>query len=113
MAIRPRTFRPATGPGSNADRKARAHAYEARRYAESLTKRLYGTARWQGIRSQQLRDEPLCRLCLADGRVTPAVVCDHVEPHRGDVDLFWAGPFQSLCKSCHSSAKQKNEAEPS
>ncbi|MGU3418515.1 HNH endonuclease [Methylobacterium sp. D54C] len=106
-------FRPAFGPGSDADRRARARAYEARRFAESRTKRLYGTARWLALRSGQLRAEPLCRLCLAEGRVTPAVVCDHVEPHRGDVDLFWAGPFQSLCKSCHSSTKQKDEANPS
>jgi hypothetical protein len=30
--------------------------------------------------------------------VTPATICDHVEPHHGDVNKFWLGPFQSLCK---------------
>jgi 5-methylcytosine-specific restriction enzyme A len=26
----------------------------------------------------------------------PATICDHVEPHRGDVNTFWLGPFMSL-----------------
>ena len=70
---------------------------------------LYKTARWVTIRLAQLFDEPLCRMCAADGRVTIATVCDHVEPHRGDVERFFAGPFQSLCKLCHDSRKQRAE----
>ena len=31
---------------------------------------------------------------------------DHVEPHHGDVNKFWLGPFQSLCKECHDSTKK-------
>jgi hypothetical protein len=33
-------------------------------------------------------------------------ICDHVEPHPGDVNRFWLGPFQSLCKECHDSTKR-------
>lgn len=69
----------------------------------------YGTARWLRLRAAQLRDAPLCRLCMDAGRVTPATVCDHVEPHRGDPVRFWGGPFQSLCASCHSGTKQAEE----
>jgi hypothetical protein len=36
-------------------------------------------------------------------------VCDHVEPHRGDLDKFWSGPFQSLCAEHHNSDKQRIE----
>jgi len=70
---------------------------------------LYYTARWSRLRKAQLKREPLCHLCLALGRTTPATICDHVEPHKGDVAKFWAGPFQSLCKQCHDSAKQVEE----
>lgn len=53
-------------------------------------------------------------MCQKAGRVTAATVCDHVEPHRGDEEKFWAGPFQSLCDQepwrCHSSTKQQQEA---
>jgi 5-methylcytosine-specific restriction enzyme A len=34
---------------------------------------------------------------------------DHVEPHHGDVNKFWLGPFQSLCKGCHESTKRMVE----
>lgn len=66
----------------------------------------YGTARWARIRRYQLLEHPLCKFCLERGIVTPATVCDHVEPHRGDVNKFWLGPFQSLCKECHDSTKR-------
>jgi hypothetical protein len=47
----------------------------------------------------------LRQFCLERGIVTPAAR-DHVEPHRGDVNKFWLGPFQSLCKRCHDLAKK-------
>jgi hypothetical protein len=39
-----------------------------------------------------------------------AVVVDHIVPHRGDMKLFWdSGNWQSLCKTCHDSFKQRQE----
>jgi len=72
-------------------------------------RRLYKTSRWQKLREQQLRHHPLCLMCQARGEVTPATVADHVTPHRGDKRLFFHGALQSLCASCHSSAKQAEE----
>src|SRR5215468_1057448 len=69
----------------------------------------YGTARWARIRRYQLLEHPPCKYCLERAIVTPATICDHVEPHHGDVNKFWLGPFQSLCKSCHDSAKRSIE----
>lgn len=69
----------------------------------------YGLARWQRIRKTQLAAEPLCRMCLDSEVITEASVCDHIEPHRGDADKFWSGPFQSLCAGCHSRFKQQEE----
>lgn len=67
----------------------------------------YKTARWQHIRKAQLEaDCYTCRMCK---RVTTELVCDHVEPHRGNEAMFWSGPFQSLCHSCHDSRKQAEE----
>jgi hypothetical protein len=48
-------------------------------------------------------------MCAARGIVTPATVCDHVEPHRGDEVKFFSGPFQSLCSDCHDVDKQRIE----
>ena len=109
MPTRPSTFRPATGPGSDADRRERARAADRKRMAESATRALYGTSRWQAQRLAQLKAEPLCRMCLAEDSVTAATVCDHIEPHRGDIGRFWAGPFQSLCRYHHDVTKQREE----
>jgi hypothetical protein len=109
MPSRPPAFRPARGPGTEAARREAEAATDRRRRTESPTRALYGTARWQLLRAHQLAHEPLCRLCLAEDWITPATVCDHVEPHRGDIARFWRGPFQSLCKPHHDSAKQREE----
>jgi 5-methylcytosine-specific restriction protein A len=53
-------------------------------------------------RAYQLQQEPLCRICLARGLITPATVADHIKPHRGDWNEFRLGPLQSLCAACHS-----------
>lgn len=70
---------------------------------------LYNTRRWRRRRDHQLAIEPLCRYCKAMGRTTPATIADHIEPHRGDPELFWCGELQSLCSPCHSSVKQAEE----
>lgn len=72
-------------------------------------RRWYWTARWRTLARAQLAAEPLCRMCAERGELTPATVCDHITPHRGDAGLFWSGPFQSLCKGCHDGAKQSEE----
>jgi 5-methylcytosine-specific restriction protein A len=67
---------------------------------------LYSSARWLKIRQRQLREHPLCKYCAETSVVEPATICDHVEPHHGDLNKFWSGPFQSLCKRCHDHAKR-------
>lgn len=70
---------------------------------------LYNTREWRMIRRMQLMEHPLCAMCEQEGRVTEATVCDHITPHRGDLKLFFEGPFQSLCKLHHDGAKQSEE----
>src|SRR5262245_2771130 len=67
---------------------------------------LYSSSRWRRIRKLQLGRDPLCAFGSARGVVEPATICDHVTPHAGDVNNFWLGPFQSLCKRCHDSSKK-------
>lgn len=96
-------------------RSAEAQAY----------RRLYKTARWQRTRQAHLAEEPLCRMCsgrglVNDGSLRPDgtrqpdprrrfLVVDHVEPHRGDEERFFAGPFQTLCPDDHDRRKQAEE----
>lgn len=75
----------------------------------SSAQRGYGS-RWQKARATFLRQHPLCKMHADIGRVVPATLVDHIEPHRGDQEKFWdKGNWQSLCKACHDGAKQRFE----
>jgi 5-methylcytosine-specific restriction protein A len=79
------------------------------RQGKTSTQRGYGY-KWQQARAGFLRSHPLCRMCEAGGRYTAATVVDHITPHRGDMAAFWnSANWQSLCATCHSSAKQRDE----
>src|SRR5262249_12178725 len=52
-----------------------------------------------------LRDNPLCVVCEAEGRLTQATTVDHIVPHKGDMGLFWSqSNWRPLCKPCHDRA---------
>ena len=69
------------------------------------------TYAWQKASKAYLREQPLCVMCEAKGRVTAATLVDHIAPHRGDMELFWdRSNWQPLCAPCHSSDKQREEA---
>ena len=70
----------------------------------------YSTARWRVLRIKYLSMNPLCVLCKADGRLTPATVVDHKTPHKGNKGLFYdVDNFQALCKQCHDSKTAKED----
>ncbi len=76
---------------------------------ESSSKRGYGS-RWQKARAAYLRKHPLCIEHSKLGQVVKATVVDHIKAHRGDMVLFWdSSNWQSLCKHCHDSHKQRLE----
>src|SRR4029077_13660247 len=83
--------------------------YEARRKQAMPWRAWYHTGRWQRVRAAQLKREPMCSMCKARGVDCPATVCNHVIKHNGSYDLFWAGPYSSLCKQCHDSDQQRIE----
>jgi 5-methylcytosine-specific restriction endonuclease McrA len=64
--------------------------------------RLYNSSRWLGLRAAHLAEFPWCAWHLERGDYVPATEVHHKVPHRGDVATFYAGPFESLCKPCHS-----------
>ncbi len=58
--------------------------------------------RWNKARVVFLAKHPLCRDCERRGLLTPATVVDHIQPHRGDYELFWdSDNWQPLCATCH------------
>jgi 5-methylcytosine-specific restriction enzyme A len=89
-----------------------ARDLDRHRDRDDACRALYKTARWQRLRlAILLRDLYTCQRtgCGTIESDTSQLVCDHVEPHNGDVAKFWAGPFQTLCKRCHDRDKQRIE----
>ena len=73
----------------------------------SAEERGYGKLhRW--FRKQVLAEEPLCRMCQAEGRVTPTVIADHIVPlSQGGRTI--RSNYQGLCEP-HHRAKTAAEA---
>ncbi|WP_082416121.1 HNH endonuclease [Pseudomonas sp. NBRC 111127] len=110
MPLRPQ--RPCKAQGCralhrNASGYCDTHAEQVKRYAkekprESSTARGYGY-KWQQARAGFLAKHPLCIKCQARGLVVVATDVDHIEPHKGDMVVFWdRSNWQALCASCHS-----------
>jgi 5-methylcytosine-specific restriction enzyme A len=85
----------------DAHRKAESKAYEQRTNRGSSSARGYGGA-WRKLRELILSQEPLCRECKRNGRVTAATNVDHIiaKAHGGTDD---PSNLQPLCEHCKRS----------
>ena len=69
---------------------------------EASHKRGYD-ATWHKLSRMVRMEEPLCRHCLREGRVTAATLVDHIVPLSQRLDLrLDRTNLQSLCVRCHS-----------
>lgn len=96
---------------ARSEKQDRDKPSENKRRTDRPSRKWYNSKGWRGKtgrRLQQLKAEPLCRLC-PDHSKQLATIADHVVPHRDDYGLFWFGALQSLCKSCHDIKKQRAE----
>lgn len=112
MPFKVPTFRPAfLGPPGQHKRD-----HDRRRADEKLWRGWYSLAIWRhprdGLRVQQLRRQPLCETCMANGVAPPnaATVVHHKQPHEGDWQLFIdPANHASACKPCHDGELQRDE----
>lgn len=59
---------------------------------------LYESAEWRRKSKAFLEKYPYCCICGQPSKIT-----DHIQPHRGDLYIFWNEEnWQPLCVSCHS-----------
>lgn len=88
-----------------ADHTQEKHRYD--RYRGTAAQRGYD-GQWRKARLGFLRKHPLCVYCLKVDKIEAATVVDHIEPHKGDKELFWRrSNWQSLCKVCHDAKTAK------
>lgn len=61
---------------------------------------LYHTYYWTRLSKAFRKENPLCALCLKEGRYVPAEVVDHITPYPicGDGGFFDRDNLQSLCQ---------------
>ncbi|MCC6611174.1 MAG: HNH endonuclease [Burkholderiales bacterium] len=64
--------------------------------------RIYDKQQWKRLRRQQLRREPLCRMCLDRGITMPAVDVDHIIPIADGGEPWALENLRSLCHDDHS-----------
>jgi 5-methylcytosine-specific restriction protein A len=70
---------------------------------------VHGSARWQAVRAQVLRDEPVCRECARRGVTEPAAQVDHGVPLAVAPGLaFVRSNLAPTCTACHG---RKSAAE--
>lgn len=69
--------------------------------------KVYQSAKWKKLRESKLMVNPLCELCLLEGKITPAEDIHHKDSfinYEGNKRLEVAYDFDnlmSLCKQCH------------
>ncbi|PZU75565.1 MAG: endonuclease [Sphingomonas sp.] len=52
------------------------------------------------MRARVLREEPLCRICDAAGRVTASTIADHITP-KAEGGTNDRENYQGVCGPCH------------
>ena len=109
MPKAPSTFKAPWAPKRTKQDRERSNDKERRK--RHPWRGWYKLAAWKKIRARRLASDPLCVMCLAEGKTTAASVVDHIEPHRGNRDLFFSyANTQSLCETHHNRDKQRMEA---
>lgn len=74
------------------------------------SKKFYNSTAWRKLARKQLIREPLCSICLKEGRASMAEIADHIKPITEGGERLDINNLQSLCRSCHNkkhSSKQK------
>lgn len=69
---------------------------------------LINSRRWQSLRRRVLTDEPLCRRCQREGRLTSATEVHHARPVQSGIDkeerarlAYDRANLVPLCSECH------------
>lgn len=85
-----------------------------KRNSDANYRRIINSKRWQRVRAEKLRRQPLCEDCLDAGRAVTATVVHHVVPlsrggSYGEMERLAFDPanLRSLCRDCHAAAHRR------
>lgn len=85
-----------------------------KRNSDANYRRIINSKRWQRVRAEKLRRQPLCEDCLDAGRAVTATEVHHVVPlsrggSYGEMERLAFDPanLRSLCRDCHAAAHRR------
>lgn len=76
---------------------------DARRRNQSF----YHSQKWRRMRNSILSEQPLCRMCLHEGRYTEATIVDHIQPINEGGSKLERDNLQPLCEKHHNQKTAK------
>lgn len=62
------------------------------------SRKVYRTNKWKETSKRNLRENPLCVMCKAEGKIVAATETDHRKPISHGGDPYDQENLQSLCK---------------
>lgn len=75
---------------------------------ERIRKEVYATSKWRKLRVAKLIEQPLCEICLQNGKVTAGIDVHHIisfvsilDPLKRKEVAYDYNNLQTLCKECH------------
>ena len=93
----------------NRQQKAKKEQDRAYNRQRGSVSRLGYDRRWEKVRATKLLDSPLCEVCEAEGRLTPAEEVHHIRPISDGGDIYLSDNLMSICHSCHMKIHAKDK----
>jgi 5-methylcytosine-specific restriction protein A len=63
---------------------------------------LYNSRKWRKFSHQLRKDNPLCKMCLDEGRTYESQMVDHIREINKGGSIWDINNLQCLCNKCHS-----------
>lgn len=97
--------RPCKKPGCSAlvsSGYCEKHTPKRQQYKRINDDTFYHTQAWKKLRALKISKDPLCELCLNDGRITPGEIVHHIVEVAEDMSqALVLENLQTVCRSCH------------
>ena len=89
--------------------KAETNSHYDKHKRDKQMYNFYNSPAWRKLRDKKIRQNPLCEECYRSGRLTKAVIVDHILPARENQDKrLDINNLQSLCTACHNRKHSKS-----
>ena len=75
---------------------------EAYKDIKKTNYKLYNSSKWRKYAHAFRRENPLCKMCLDEGRTTPSEMVDHVKEINKGGSIWDESNHQCLCNNCHA-----------